>query len=56
MLKLRFPVNVKLMKATQEIPMVHIERYANGEEEPFQSWVDVSGTSPDKESPTASAC
>jgi alpha-mannosidase len=49
MLKLRFPVNVKFMKATHEIPYGYSERYANGEEEPFQSWVDMSGTSRDKE-------
>jgi alpha-mannosidase len=50
-LKLRFPVNVKLMKVTSEIPYGHIERFANGEEEPIQSWVDVSGISRDAEIP-----
>ena len=49
MLKLRFPVNVKLMKVTHAIPYGHTERFANGEEEPTQSWVDVSGFSPDRE-------
>ncbi len=49
MLKLRFPVNVKFMKVTHEIPYGSIERFANGEEEPFQSWVDVSGTARDGE-------
>lgn len=44
MLKLRFPVNVHFMKATYEIPYGHIERFANGEEEPGQSWIDLSGT------------
>ncbi|NPV67084.1 MAG: alpha-mannosidase [Anaerolineae bacterium] len=48
-LKLRFPVNVKFMKVTHEIPYGHIEQTANGEETPFQSWVDVSGTSRDRE-------
>ena len=51
MLKLRFPVNVKFMKITHEIPYGHIERFANGQEEPFQSWVDVSGVSRDREIP-----
>jgi alpha-mannosidase len=51
MLKLRFPVNVKFMKVTYEIPYGHTERFANGEEEPGQSWVDVSGISRDKEMP-----
>jgi alpha-mannosidase len=51
MLKLRFPINVKCMKVTHGIPYGYIERPANGEEEPFQSWVDVSGTSCDKEIP-----
>ncbi|MCZ7545176.1 MAG: hypothetical protein M5R40_17355 [Anaerolineae bacterium] len=51
MLKLRFPVNVKFMKVTQEVPYGHIEQYANGEETPFQSWVDVSGVSRDRETP-----
>ena len=51
MLKLRFPVNVKFMKITHETPYGHTERFANGEEEPGQSWVDVSGVSRDKEIP-----
>ena len=46
-LKLRFPVNIHFMRATFEIPYGHIERFANGEEEAGQSWVDVSGTSRD---------
>jgi len=50
-LKLRFPVNVKFMRVTHEIPYGHIEQTANGEETPFQSWVDVSGTSRDREIP-----
>ena len=44
MLKLRFPVNVRMMTATHGIPYGHIAREANGEEEPIQGWVDVSGT------------
>jgi alpha-mannosidase len=51
MLKLRFPVNVKFMKVTHEIPYGHTERFANGEEETTQSWVDVSGVSRDREVP-----
>jgi alpha-mannosidase len=47
MLKLRFPVNVNTARATYEIPYGHIERQANGEEEPGQSWIDVSGVSHD---------
>lgn len=45
MLKLRFPVNVKFMKITAEIPYGTLERCADGDEEPMQGWVDVSGTS-----------
>lgn len=48
-LKLRFPLNVKHMKVTHEIPYGHIERSADGTEEVFQGWVDVSGTSRDRE-------
>ncbi len=43
MLKLRFPLNLMQMSATYEIPYGHIERESNGEEEPGQSWVDLSG-------------
>jgi alpha-mannosidase len=51
MLKLRFPLNLKATKAVHEIPYGHIARPASGEEEPFQSWVDVSGTSGGREIP-----
>lgn len=51
MLKLQFPINVKFMKITYETPYGTIERFANGEEEPGQSWVDISGTSRDREIP-----
>jgi alpha-mannosidase len=44
-LKLRFPLHLNFMKATHEIPYGTIERAANGEEEPIQSWVDLSGIS-----------
>ncbi len=43
MLKLRFPVNAYYMKVTHAIPYGQIQRPANGDEEPMQSWVDVSG-------------
>jgi alpha-mannosidase len=45
LLKLRFPLNLTMMRATYEIPYGHIERFANGQEEPGQTWVDVSGIS-----------
>ena len=51
LLKLRFPVNVNFMKVTHEIPYGHIEEFANGEEVPFQSWIDISGISRDREIP-----
>ncbi len=44
-LKLRFPVNAHFHHATAEIPFGAIDRFANGEEDPCQSWVDVSGAS-----------
>jgi alpha-mannosidase len=45
MLKLSFPVNVANPKSTYEIPYGYIEKPANGEEEPGQQWIDVSGNS-----------
>jgi len=47
MLKLRFPVNVNMMKATHEIPYGTIVRSTNGDEEPGQTWIDLSGVSRD---------
>jgi len=44
-LKLRFPLNLYHVKAAYEIPYGHIERATNGEEEPGQSWIDLSGIS-----------
>jgi alpha-mannosidase len=44
-LKLRFPIHLHFHHATSEVPYGSIERFANGEEEPGQSWVDLSGTS-----------
>ncbi len=44
LLKLRFPLNLShAMVATYEIPYGHIERPTNGEEEPGQGWVDLTG-------------
>ena len=47
MLKLRFPVHTHFHKVTYEVPYGHIERFANGEEEPGQSWIDLSGSARD---------
>jgi alpha-mannosidase len=46
LLKLRFPTALESATATYEIPYGHIERPADGGEEPAQAWVDVSGTLP----------
>jgi alpha-mannosidase len=46
-LKLRFPTNLRSPKATYEIPFGHVERAADGEEEPGQRWVDLTGVSRD---------
>jgi alpha-mannosidase len=42
---------VRHVRVTYEIPYGSIERQANGDEEPMQSWVDVSGVSRDTEIP-----
>jgi len=43
-LKLRVPLNLSRgMKATYEIPYGHIDRPTDGEEEPGQSWIDLTG-------------
>jgi len=42
-LKLRWPVLVRMPKATYEIPYGTIERAPTGDEEPGQSWFDVTG-------------
>jgi alpha-mannosidase len=44
LLKLRFATAVAEPVATYEIPYGTIERPANGEEEPGQRWIDVSGS------------
>lgn len=43
MLKLIFPLNLHFTTVTYEIPYGTIQRPTNGEEEPGQSWVDMSG-------------
>lgn len=43
LLKLSFPVNLKNIKQTYEIPYGYMERSANGEEEPGLQWIDLSG-------------
>ncbi|MCP9487791.1 MAG: hypothetical protein MSC30_18280 [Gaiellaceae bacterium MAG52_C11] len=42
LLKLRYPTSVETDAATFETPYGHLERPASGDEEPGQSWVDVS--------------
>jgi alpha-mannosidase len=42
LLKLRYPTSVETDRATFETPYGHLERPADGDEEPGQSWVDVS--------------
>jgi alpha-mannosidase len=43
MLKFSFPVDVEAPVATYETPYGHIVRAANGNEEPGQRWIDLSG-------------
>jgi alpha-mannosidase len=43
MLKFSFPVNVESPVATYEVPYGFIERETNGDEDPGQRWIDVSG-------------
>jgi len=43
MLKFSFPVDIESPTATYETPYGHIVRATNGEEEPGQRWIDVSG-------------
>jgi alpha-mannosidase len=42
LLKLRYPTGLEDARATIETPYGHVERPANGHEDPGQSWVDVS--------------
>ncbi|HVN58260.1 MAG TPA: glycoside hydrolase family 38 C-terminal domain-containing protein [Bacteroidales bacterium] len=43
MFKFSFPVDVDSPVATYETPYGYIERKVNGEEEPGQRWIDISG-------------
>ncbi|MDB4584382.1 hypothetical protein N9164_14615, partial [Draconibacterium sp.] len=43
MLKFSYPVNVESPVATYETPYGTIERATNGDEDPGQRWIDVSG-------------
>ncbi len=43
MLKFAFPVNVVSPLATYETPYGNIERKTNGDEDPGQRWIDLSG-------------
>ncbi|NMA96354.1 MAG: alpha-mannosidase, partial [Clostridiales bacterium] len=43
MLKLSYPVNIDNPVATYEMPYGYIERPVNGEEEPGQQWIDITG-------------
>jgi alpha-mannosidase len=43
MLKLSFPVNTTAPAATYEIPYGFIQRAVNGDEDPGQRWIDVTG-------------
>jgi len=46
LLKLKFPVNLVEPVLTYEIPYGAVERPANGQEEPLQRWLDLSGKAP----------
>lgn len=41
--KLQFPVKLEQYRGTYEIPFGTIEKACNGEEEPMQRWMDLSG-------------
>jgi alpha-mannosidase len=45
MLKFSFPVDVESPSATYETPYGHIVRATNGDEDPGQRWIDVTGKS-----------
>ena len=42
-LKIKYPVNFNFRRPTYEIPYGYIEKSANGEEEPGQTWFDFTG-------------
>lgn len=43
MLKLRFPLHAENPRSFYQIPYGVLERAGNGEEEPYQQWMDVCG-------------
>ncbi len=45
MLKFSFPVDVEMPTATYETPYGHIVRATNGDEDPGQRWIDLTGKS-----------
>jgi len=49
-LKLRFPADLLVPRATYEIPYGHIERPTDGDEQPGQRWLDITGLRPDRRS------
>jgi alpha-mannosidase len=51
LLKLRYPTRLDAPSATYEIPYGTIERAANGEEEPGQRWIDLTGSLQGAEGP-----
>lgn len=56
LLKLHFPVAVQYERPVYGIPFGHISKAANGEEEPCQGWVDLSGELPDRRGYGLSIC
>ena len=44
MVKFSFPVNIESPVATYETPYGYIKRATNGDEDPGQRWIDVTGT------------
>ena len=42
-LKIKYPVNFNFRRPTYEIPYGYLEKSANGEEEPGQTWFDMTG-------------
>jgi alpha-mannosidase len=49
-LKLRFPLNLFLPRATYEIGYGHVERPTDGEEQPGHRWLDLTGLRHDRRS------
>ncbi|HEX2221901.1 MAG TPA: glycoside hydrolase family 38 C-terminal domain-containing protein [Candidatus Limnocylindria bacterium] len=49
-LKLRFPADLLVPRATYEIPYGTIERPTDGTEQPGQRWLDLTGLRPDRRS------